>query len=81
MERAVVSLGRLCLTSLDLDFADKCTQSGPPKNPIIKQLRMVNPPVPLTGQMCLDCMKQRGLHYTMLCVRQDLGDFCFHLSY
>lgn len=35
-ERAVAGLGRLCLTSLDLDFADKCTQSGSTKNPIIK---------------------------------------------
>lgn len=73
VERAVVSLGKLCLTSFDVDIADKCTQTGKKKkkNPIIKPLRMVNLPIPLTGQMCLDCVKQRGSHYTMLWVKLD----------
>lgn len=31
MERAVVSLGKLCLTSFDVDIADKCTQTGKKK--------------------------------------------------
>lgn len=31
VERAVVSLGKLCLTSFDVDIADKCTQTGKKK--------------------------------------------------
>lgn len=84
MERAVASLGRLCLTSLDLDFADKCTQSGPTKNPIIKRLRMLNPTVPFTGQMCVPWLVwNRGApaHAVLqVNVKQDFGDFSFHFG-
>lgn len=60
VERAVAIWGRLFLTSLDLIFADKCTQSGPTKSPIVKQLRMLNLTVSVAKCMGPDGVSQRG---------------------